>query len=141
LARGNQIGSGAPDLESQPPGFDRSAGRELVFQPVEFAFEFCPPGSFSVSRLDDPLVTLGLCLDLSFDRRAFAFGVGDKPSVLEELVLEVSDLLAQSADLSVGQQTGPFQLGPSDAPLGPAHVGLDRAAIGTGAHRGQRDPA
>jgi hypothetical protein len=66
---------------------------------------------------------------------------GDEPSVLGELALEIGDLLAHVAALFVGQQAGPFQFGAWDAPLSSPRDGLDRAAIGSGAHRGQRDPA
>jgi hypothetical protein len=47
---------------------------------MESALELCPPGPFSVCRLGDSLMSLGLGLHLSFDRLAFALGVGDEPS-------------------------------------------------------------
>jgi hypothetical protein len=99
---------------------------------MESALELCPPGPFSVCRLGDSLRSLGLGLHLSL---AASRSRGDEPSVLGELALEIGDLLAQVADHFVGQQAGPFQFGAWDAPLSAPHDGLDRAAIGSGAHR------
>jgi hypothetical protein len=67
-------------------------------------------------------MSLGVGLPLSFGHLAFALGVGDEPSVLGELALEIGDLLAQVADLCLGQQAGPFQFGAWDAPLSSPHA-------------------
>jgi hypothetical protein len=49
---------------------------------MEFSLGLCPTGAFSVCRVEDPPVALGLRLHLPFGGLAFAFGVGDQPSVL-----------------------------------------------------------
>ena len=140
LSRGNDVGSDAPHLGSQPPSANRPSAGELALQAAEFAFSFRARSPIPVRCLDDPLTAVHLRLHLSFGGLAFALGVRDKSSKLGELTLKAGDLSSHIANLRIGQQTRSFQLRQRDPPLGSPYDGLDRTAVGSGAHCGQRDP-